>query len=94
LLPNWPNFWPSFKLVVPAAVLEAVALAEAAVPVEAVALVEVAVPVEAVALVEVAVPVEAVALVADLWCPHYPPNDGDWIHPALTNFTAIYLFHF
>jgi hypothetical protein len=62
LLPNWPNFWLSFKLVVPAAVL-----------------------VEAVALV---------AAEAGLCCPHYPPNDGDWIHPALTNFTAIYLFRF
>jgi hypothetical protein len=50
---------------------------------------------EAVALVEVAVLVEAVALVAvDLCCLHYPPKDGDWIHPELTNFTAIYLFRF
>jgi hypothetical protein len=62
LLPNWPNFWLSFKLVVPAAVL-----------------------VEAVALV---------AAEAGLCCPHYPPNDGDWIHPALTNFTVIHLFRF
>jgi hypothetical protein len=23
-----------------------------------------------------------------------PPNDGDWIHPELTNFTAIYLSRF
>jgi hypothetical protein len=73
LLPNWPNFWPSFKLVVPAAVLEVVALAVAAVLVEAVAL---------------------VAAEAGLCCPHYPPNDGDWIHPALTNFTVIHLFRF
>jgi hypothetical protein len=75
--------------VAPAAVLEVVA--------EAVALAEAVVLVEAVALVEVAVLVEAVALVAvevDLCCPHYPPNDGDWIHPELTNFTAIYLFRF
>jgi hypothetical protein len=87
LLPNWPNFWPSFKLVAPAAVLEVVA--------EAVALAEAVVLVEAVALVEVAVLVEAVALVAvDLCCLHYPPKDGDWIHPELTNFTAIYLFRF
>jgi hypothetical protein len=91
LLPNWPNFWPSFKLAAPAAVLEVVVLAEAV----AVALAEVQVLVEAVALVEVAVLVEAVALVAvDLCCLHYPPKDGDWIHPELTNFTAIYLFRF
>lgn len=58
-------------------------------PAEAVAL--------AVALVEAAVLVVAVALVAaevDLCCPHYPPNDGDWIHPESTNFTAIYLSRF
>jgi hypothetical protein len=91
LLPNWHHFWPSFKLAAPAAVLEVVVLAEAV----AVALAEVQVLVEAVALVEVAVLVEAVALVAvDLCCLHYPPKDGDWIHPELTNFTAIYLFRF
>ncbi len=97
MLPNWPNSWPSFKLVAPAAVLEAVAEAVALAVVLAVAVALAVVLVEAVALAEVAVLVVAVALVAvevDLCCPHYPPNDGDWIHPGSTNFTATYLSRF